>query len=383
MLNQRFKLDTEIIFGLDCILQLPKEGKKFGEKVLLVTGKNSLKANGILDHTLTILQDEGIHVSVYAEVEPEPSLNIVKKGLDLARSDSVNWVIGIGGGSAMDVAKAIAGLFNLPGSVEEYFAGAVIDQAGLPLVTVPTTSGSGAEVTVNAVLSDPGTMTKQSIRSPLLAAKLTILDPRLTFSNTPQTTAYSGFDALVQAIEAYTSTGANPFTDIYAYTAIEKIGANLLTAYRDGQNEIARTEMAVGSLMAGVALTNARLGAVHGMAHSIGIRTGNPHGLVCAVLLVPVMRFNMAVSYPKYAMLAKALGHNTAGMDPIDAAAQGIKTIMSIQKKLGIPIPIRSLGITEADFPIIAEESLPSGSLKANPREVKYENIINILKENY
>jgi len=381
---QRFRLDTEIIFGPGSVRRLPEEGLRFGMKVLMVTGKYSLRRNGILDRVVAMLEAAGLKVVLFAEVEPEPSLGTVARGLSLAGTGEVDWVVGMGGGSAMDAAKAIAGLYRHPGEIKEYFQGKPVDEPGLPFIAIPTTAGSGAEVTVNAVLSDPDSLEKKSIRGRSLAAKLAIVDPELTVDNSPRVTAYSGFDALVQAIEAFTSTGANSLTDIYALEAVEKIGAYLYRAYSDGTDCEARAAVSLGSLMAGIALGNARLGAVHGLAHPLGIRTGKPHGLVCAVLLLPVMRFNLAVCYEKYARIAKALGHSIAGMDPIDAAAVGMKTIMTLRKNLGISSRIGSLGVTEADFPDIARASLMSGSsLKANPREVKYEDLINILKENF
>ena len=381
---QSFMLNTRIVFGMDAVRELPAIGKTYGNKVLLVAGKHATIHNGTLSRIESSLAEAGMVPIRFAEVEPEPSLQTLAKGLELARTEAVDWVLGVGGGSAMDTAKAIGALYHAGESIEYYFDGGPIESPGLPIVTVPTTAGSGAEVTFNAVLSDTERRIKQSIRgSQLMRPAVALVDPGLTFSLPPQATAYSGLDALVQAIEAFTSKGASPLTDIYALSAVERIGAHLLRAYQDGQDAKARSEMAMGSLMAGVALSNARLGAVHGLAHPIGIRTGKAHGLICAVLLVPVMRFNMAVSYEKYALIAKALGHSINGMDPIDAAAFGIKTLMGLEKKLGIPPRIRSLDLAEADLPAIVTESLPSGSLKANPREAKPEDLLNILRENF
>ncbi len=378
-----FALNTQIIFGNDALRELPEAGKNFGSKVLVVTGTTSATLNHVLPRVCNMLTVAELTPVVFAEISSEPTLDMIGRGLAFARRERVDWVIGLGGGSAMDAAKAIAGLYRAPEEPRYYFEGGPIETAGLPLVTIPTTAGSGAEVTWNAVLSHPERGVKQSIRAPQLAARLAIVDPKLTLSLPPELTAYSGIDALVQAIEAFTSKGANPLSDIYAYSAIERIGANLLKAFQNGADNDARTELALGSLMAGVALSNTRLGAVHGLAHSIGSRTGRPHGLVCAVLLIPVMRFNMPVSFERYALVGKALGQNVPGQDPIDAAAQGIKTIMTLIKKLGIPPHIHSLGVTEADLPAIVAASLPSESLKANPREAKAADLRNILLENF
>ncbi len=378
---QTFQLKTRIIFGSQSIRELPVEGMYFGPKVMVVTGKQALIKNGIIPKVEILLRGSGFQIIPFYEVEPEPSLETVEKGLQLAKDSDIDWVVGIGGGSAMDAAKVIAGLIRTDRNLKYYFEGGRLLQPGVPLVTIPTTAGSGAEVTLNAVLTDHQTKVKKSIRDPLLAANLTIVDPELTLSLPSSVTVHSGMDALVQAIEAYTSKGATPLTDVYSYSAIERIAANIYKVHQDGQDLQARSEMAMGSLMAGIALSVARLGAVHGMAHSIGVRGGKSHGLICAVLLVPVMRFNLSVSYEKYGEIAKALGLKIIAGDAIDAAAAGMKFIMTLERKLGIFEHITDLGITEADFPAIIEESLSSGSTKANPREAKAEDLMNILHE--
>ena len=378
---QRFQLSTKIVFGMETLRELPNEAKDFGKNVLVVTGKHSLIDNGVLQRVNILLRSSGFVPVFFSEVEPEPSLATVANGLAMARSEEVDWVIGLGGGSAMDAAKAIAGLYYCDRDVQYYFDGGLIEKGGIPLVTIPTTAGSGAEVTFNAVLSDHQNKVKRSIRDPKLAAKIAVVDPQLSFSAPQQVTVYSGVDALVHAVEAYISKGANSLTDIYALAAIELLGKNLFSVYHDSNNVAARTEMSMGSLMAGIALSIARLGAVHGLAHPIGMRTGKPHGLICAVLIVPVMRFNLAVSHEKFANIASALGAKIPGGDTIDAGAMAIKTIMNLNRKLGIPPHINSLGITEEDFPEIIQESLGLGSMDANPREANAADLMNILCE--
>ncbi len=378
---ERFQLRTKIVFGMETLRELPNEAKDFGKNVLIVTGKHSVIDNGVLQRVNILLRGSGFAPVFFSEVEPEPSIETIAKGLAMARSEEADWVIGLGGGSAMDAAKVIAGLYHCEQDVKYYFGGGLIEKEGIPLVTIPTTAGSGAEVTFNAVLSDHQNRIKQSIRDPKLAAKITIVDPQLTLSAPDSVTIYSGTDALAQGIEAYISKGANALTDIYALGAIERLGKYLLQVHQDSHNVTARIEMSKGSLMAGIALSVARLGAVHGLAHSIGIRTGKPHGLVCAVLLVPVMRFNLAVSHEKFAKIAAAMGSKLPGGDLIDAGAFAIKNIMGLMRKLEIPAHISSLGISEADFPEIIKESLNSGSMKANPREATAEDLMNILSE--
>ncbi len=378
---QKFQLRTKIIFGMETLRELPNEAKDFNKNVLVVTGKHAAIDNGVLQRVNILLRGSGFAPVFFSEVEPEPSIDTVARGLAMARSEEADWVIGLGGGSAMDTAKVIAGLYHCTQDVPYYFNGGLIEKKGIPLIAIPTTAGSGAEVTFNAVLSDHQNKVKQSIRDPKLAAEIAIVDPQLTLSAPESVTVYSGADALVQAIEAYISKGANALTDIYALAAIELLSKNLPKVQQDSNDIDARVDMAMGSLMAGIALSVARLGAVHGLAHSIGIRTGKPHGLICAVLLVPVMRFNLAVSFEKFAKIAGVIGAKFTSGDSIDAGALAIKNIMNLHRKLGIPAHIDSLGISETDFPEIIKESLDSGSMKANPREATTEDLMNILYE--
>ncbi|MCL6615420.1 MAG: iron-containing alcohol dehydrogenase, partial [Firmicutes bacterium] len=220
-------------------------------------------------------------------------------------------------------AKAASGLAPAEGGIEEYFTGRPLPGPALPWVAVPTTAGTGAEVTPNAVLTDPGTRIKQSIRSDLLFARAAVIDPELTLALPPNQTTYSGMDALSHAIEAYVSKGANDLTDVFALEAARLIPANLLRAHEGGGLE-ARTALARASLLAGVALANARLGAVHGLAHPLGVYYDLPHGLVCAVLLPWVMRFNLQVAYEKFARLAEVWGVAPGG-DVFDRAAAAVR----------------------------------------------------------
>ena len=381
---QTFEMTTKVIFGIESLRELPTIGRTLGKKVLVVTGKTALIDNGVLHRVETLLNGAGFQMTAFSEVEPEPSLDTVRKGLALGRSIQADWVIGLGGGSAMDVAKAIAGLFGGENELEFYFDGGKIMQPGIPLVTIPTTSGSGAEVTHFAVLSDRVRKIKRPIEGNSFAACIAVIDPQLSMSTPDQVTIYSGLDALTQGIEAFTSKDSTALSDIYAFSAVERISNNLLNVYHDGQDIKARTEMTLGSLESGIALRNAGMGAVHGLAHPIGIRTGKPHGLVCAVLLLPVMRFNLSACYEKYARITKAMGLNTVGgSDTIDVAALSMKHILSLERKLGIPTHISGLGITEAELPQIVAEALTTPAMKSNPREATADDLLNILRENF
>jgi alcohol dehydrogenase class IV len=278
-------------------------------------------------------------------------------------------VIGVGGGSILDLAKAVAGLM-IPNrkSVRDYFYGEAITERGIPWVAVPMTSGTGAEATPNSVLSD-GKILKQSIRGDRSwLAKLVILDPQLTVSSPPNVTAYSGLDALTQAIESYTSKKATVLTEPYSFTAAKLIAKSILVAYEHPEDEQARTDMASGSLLAGMALANARLGIVHGVAHSIGLHFDVPHGLVCGTLLPWAIVYNQEVCADKYKELVQGMGVGNCADDLAD-------WVRKINSHLGIPHSIKAFGVQRDDLKKIVEESMPSGSLKANPGTTSEEDL--------
>ncbi|NPV53530.1 MAG: iron-containing alcohol dehydrogenase [Firmicutes bacterium] len=380
-----FQTAGRIIYGRGSISQLSGEAARLGRKALLVTGMSSLKRLGVLDKVISPLQCKGVEVVLFNKVEAEPSIRTVELGIEEARRHHCDLVISIGGGSAIDVGKVVAGLVMAPGSVKEYFLGErEIVEKGLPFIAIPTTAGTGAEVTMNSVLTDPEELVKQSIRSPFLLADVALVDPELTLTLPPHITAYSGMDALTQAIEGFTSKGAGPVTDALALRAAELIGRNLLRAYEVPGDIEAREALATGSLMAGMAFASARLGAVHGLAHPIGVRYHKPHGLVCAVLLPGVMRFNLPVVTGKYAEVAAALGAGEAGTASAAGipAEAGIRFIEHLLDRLGIPRKLSGIGLVEEDIAKIAEEALPSGSTKANPRDVTHEDLVNILRQN-
>ena len=375
---KQFYLPTRIVTGEGCFAGLGEHVAAYGQRAMLVCGSNSLRTSGQLDRALELLQDH--NMVVYDAVSDEPTLDIVQQGLDLARGKEVDVVIGIGGGSAMDTAKAVAGLYTHPGSVDDYFGKRrEVTGGGLPWIAVPTTAGTGAEVTKNAVLKSPRHEKKSSLRHDGWFASVALIDPELTVSAPPEITAASGSDALTQAIEAYTSIGASPTTDALATDAIARIGRSLERAYRDGRDLAARADMLYSSMLAGMAFSNARLGGVHGMAHPLGYRYHIPHGLLCGLLLPYTMDYNIAYATEKYARVASLLGIDTRGLDDHTAARQAVERARALVAAVGIPTHLRTLGVVEEDFPIIAQASLPSGSLKHNPRPLAAQDVQAIL----
>ena len=377
---RRFYLPTTIVTGEGCFAELGKQAAGYGTRAVLVCGARSLRASGRLEQALADLREAGLTTTVYDAVSGEPTLDIVQEGLDRARAEDAQMIIGIGGGSAMDTAKAIAGLYTHPGTVYKYFdRQRQIEGGGLPWIAVPTTAGTGAEVTKNAVLIDPSHDLKASLRHDAWFAQAALVDPELTLSAPPRVTAASGSDALTQAIEAYTSIGAMPVTDALAIQAIARIGRSLERAYHDGQDILARADMLYGSMLAGMALANARLGGVHGMAHPLGYRYHIPHGLVCGLLLPYTMAYNIDYATDKYAHVARLLGIDTRGIDTHVAAEKAVERARELVIEVGIPMHLGEFGVKREDFSTIVEESLPSGSLKHNPRPLAARDIEAIL----
>lgn len=367
MMAATFRTARKIITGCGSLGQLPSVVNELGQHALLVTGRRAMRRAGVTDRVRADLESAGCSVAVFDDVPAEPGFDSVDAGRVLLERRNADVVIGIGGGSVVDVAKAIAGLAYAEQPTAAFFAGQAMPDRGAAIVAVPTTAGTGAEVTCNSVLSDPNNPVKQSIRGDVLMPAVALVDPELTVSMPPAVTARSGMDALTQAIESYWSIHATPITEALALHAIELISGSILDAFNDGSNIDARRAMAYGSLTTGMAFANSRLGAVHGLAHPLGARYHIPHGEVCAILLPHVMRLNRPAVPAKYDRISHIVGQDAA-----DYAAD-------LLTRLDIPTTLEHVAISRNDFDVIVEESMPSGSLKANPKQVAPDDLLAIL----
>jgi len=357
-----------LIVGPGSIVELGAAAASLGRRALLMTGRRALRESGTTREILRILGEANVTVTVFEEVESEPCCETCDRAREILRTRGCDVVIGAGGGSALDAAKVAAGLAAEEAPTLDFWNGTVPTHAGVPFVAVPTTSGTGAEATRNGVITNPGIPAKKSIRDDAFMAKRVVLDPELTLSVPPEVTAQSGMDALVQAIESFTSIHANAVTDAWSFQAIRLLKDSVLLAYRDGSDLSARSDAAHGSLLAGLALSNARLGLVHGLAHPLGARAHIPHGLACAVLLPPVMRFNREACAEKYTRLDHIMN------------GDAVTFVENLMRALDIPPNLKTFGVQPDDVPLLVQESLPSGSLKANPREATPEACTEILR---
>ena len=302
---------------------------------------------------------------------PEPPLNNVDELIELGRKEAVNAVIAMGGGSTIDAAKATAAIIPKKGHTADYFFGEKeITCKGLFFAALPTTAGTGAEITNNAVLTDKKGKVKKSIRHASMVADVAIIDPQLTLSMPPSITAASGLDALTQAIESFTSASANAVSKALAKSAVVKIMNSLLPAYQNGNNTAYREIMAEGSLLSAMAFSQSGLGAIHGLAHPIGSLLGLAHGLTCSILLAPVMEWNAPVCKEMYQELAEVCGFVNQN--------EFMAKICELRKNMQVPSGFSELGLHESHFPFIVA-NCRSKSMRCNPREMSDAEVVEFL----
>ncbi len=380
----RFEFATanRIIFGAGTFGECGSLAARMGHRALVVTGRSVERAAPLLD-SLKTHQVEAVTFSVPGE----PTVDLVREGVHTARAIGCDVVIGVGGGSALDTAKAIAVLVTNEGDLFDYLEvigrGQPLTRPALPCIAVPTTSGTGSEVTRNAVLSSPEHRVKVSLRSHLMLPALALVDPELTRSMPPQVTAASGLDAFTQLIEPYVSRRANVLTDVLCREGISRVARSLYRACVDGDDMAAREDMALASLFGGLALSNAGLGAVHGLAGPMGGMFEAPHGALCGCLLPHVMAVNvraLRARMPESQALRRyeEVGRILTG-DPEATAEDGAAWVERLVEKLGIP-SLSAYGVTTADFPAVAERAALASSMQSNPIALTREEMEEILR---
>lgn len=376
-----FATAGRILFGSGTSCQVPALASGLGRRALVVLG-----GSGRGREVMTAgLAEAGVG-SVVLNVSGEPTIQLVDQATRAARAEGCDLVIAQGGGSVIDAGKAVAGLLANSGDVLDYLelvgGGKPLTNPGVPLVAVPTTAGTGAEVTRNAVLDVPERKVKASLRSHHLLARLAVVDPELTLSMPPEVTAYTGMDALTQLIEPFVSNAANPLTDGVCREGLGRAARSLARAYRDGSDLAAREEMALAALFGGIALANAKLGAVHGFAGVLGGATGHPHGALCARLLPFVMEANIRAAEGRgdpaitrrYVEIARTLTG-----DPSADARDGASWVHELCAELEVP-PLREAGLSVADGGRLISLARRASSMRGNPVELSDEELRGIFE---
>lgn len=361
-----FQNTPRILMGPGCIGQIGTEIKRLGCARVMIVTDPGIVAAGLAERLETILAQGGIAFSRFDEVAPDPNLEIALSALDALRTSGADGVIGLGGGSAIDIAKTAAVLADNSGNLDDYFGIDLIPGPGRPTIIVPTTAGTGSEVTPIVILSDETEKLKKGIVSPHLIPSAALLDPELTLGLPPHVTAATGMDALIHGVEAFTSKNAYPMTDMLACRAIELIAGHIRTAFANGQDLHARACMLEGSLLAGMAFANAGVTAVHAFAYPIGATFHIPHGVANSIMLAPVMEFNMLGNLHKFARMASLLGENTAGMSERQSALTAVQALRTLSQDLEIPAHLSRFGVEAADIPMLAEGVMKVTRLLAN-----------------
>ena len=357
----RFEFATaaRIVFGEGVLAEVPAASREFGTRPFLVTGRSPARA--------------ALPAVATFAVEGEPTVDLLRRGVEACRKVRADVVIALGGGSAIDAGKAIAALIANGGDVLDYLEvigkAQPLERPSVPFIAIPTTAGTGSEVTRNSVLASPQHGVKASLRSPFMLPRLAVVDPELTYALPPAVTASTGLDALTQLIEPYVSVRANPMTDAVCLEGIGRAARALARAWRDGDRE-ARHDMALASLFGGLALANAGLGAVHGFAAPVGGMFPAPHGAVCAALLPHAMEINIRAlrasgtaspALERYTVVARTLTGSAEA-----SAEDGAAWVSRLCRELQIP-PLAAYGVRREDVPALVEKAARASSMKGNP----------------
>jgi alcohol dehydrogenase len=381
---QIFNTVRRIVSGFGSLETLGDEIKRLkGTKIFIVTDPG-IKSAGLVDLMAGVLDRMKINHRFFTEVEPDPKIEVVFSSLAAARDFGPDLIIGFGGGSSLDISKVTSVMLTNAVSIEKYFGMELVPEPGIPLILVPTTAGTGSEMTSICVLSDTQNKVKKGIVSEHMFARVALLDPQLTLGLPPHITAMTGMDALVHAIESYTGVRATLFTDTLNLQAICLIATNLRQAYAHGENREARENMLNASCLAGMAFSNTQNGLDHALALAIGGKFHLPHGLLTAFILPWVMEYNLLANPEKFIQIARAFGENPDGLPEVEGARLSVRAIKSLLDDLGISYRLSDYGVPREEIPALAKATVGAARLISNnPRKVSEKEVIRLLEGNY
>lgn len=395
-----FHTAGQLLFGRDAVAHTGEVVRSLGGRRCLVVTDKILVGAGIAERVTRPLAAAGVEVELFAGGEPEPRVSVAEECVAVGRAFKPDVVLGLGGGSNMDLAKITATVLAHGGTCRDYAGDGVVPAPVLPLVCVPTTAGTGSEVSAASVLSDPEQATKFGILSNFLRPRVALVDPLLTVSCPPKVTADSGIDALTHAIEALTAVsnedfplpegertvyqGHHPMGDLVAERAIELVGKFLRRAVADGGDLEARDGMALAATLAGMAFSNVGVAVVHALEYPIGGATHCSHGAGNGLLLPYVMDFNKSACLERTARIARLLGEDVAGLSDAEAAAVAVQAVARLRDDIGVPGRLRVLGATELQLAGFAEKAFTvKRILRVNPRPVTRDDLLSILRAAY
>ena len=363
----------KLLFGPGALAELKKE-INVNERPLIVTDEGVVRA-GILKKVTDLLQEAGIRYELFDRVAADPSIGVFEKAAALYKEKGCTSLIGLGGGSSIDVAKGVAIIATNEGTLKEYASGKPVEGVLPWLCAIPTTAGTGSESTAITVVFDPESKVKMALKTPAIVPRLALLDPLLLASVPPKVAAETGADALTHAIESYLAPSGHAITEALALSAVRMIMCNLLKFVANPHDVKAAGQMHLASCMAGLSMTNTGLGLVHALAHPAGAYFHASHGLYCAVYLPVVMEFNAPACPEKFVSLADAAGRDVRGLSPEEGSAEAIGAVRDLFAKLGLPRKLSEIGIRFELQPKMVDDALESRSAKNSPRKVEPEQV--------
>lgn len=377
-----FSIPQNIIFGAGTLEKLPELSMRFkGEKAFIISGPN-LKRTGLVEKCAEALKKAGIGSEAFTETEGNPCTDTVNKAAAMFRASGADFIVAFGGGSPLDVAKAAAILGTYGGQIVDYEGMGKVPGPVVPIIAIPTTAGTGSEVTAFSVITDSARNYKFTVGSTHLLPEYAILDPELITTVPEKTAAACGVDALVHALESYLSLAASPFSDMMALKALELIGGNLRAYAANRKNRGAAEAMLQGSLFAGIAFSHARLGNVHAMSHPVSAYFGVPHGLANAILLPTVVSYNELADLGKYYDIYRRIS-----LCPVSrrkfTPPMLTEEIRALNQALDIPDSLSKAGVTEELFEAMADDAMKSGNIAVNPRYTTREDILGLYRKAY
>ncbi|MDM5338550.1 iron-containing alcohol dehydrogenase [Fictibacillus enclensis] len=377
-----FSCRTEVIFGEGSVQKLSGVLTSQQFTKLAVICDEGVRNAGLLDDVLAQIEVDGASYSIFSDVEPNPSSRTVQKGQRFLSDSGADAIIAVGGGSPLDTAKAVAVVATNPGDISQYEGVDQFVNEPIPLIAIPTTSGTGSEVTNNTVITDLDRQYKFTVISRKLSPRWAIVDPLLTLTLPRHLTASTGLDALVHAIESYLSTASTPLTEALALEAIRVISGNLRQAVYNGDNRKARTDMLYGSLVAGLAFNHTRLGNVHAMSHPLSAMYQVPHGIANSILLPHVMEFNRLAVPEKFVQIAKAMGEvNDESKSMLELSKESVKAVQRLAADIGIPETFEEFNVREESLLPMAKDAMKSGNILVNPRKTTIKDILDLYRK--
>lgn len=373
-----YKNTTQITYGINALKEVKSIIDQQGFQNTLIVTDPGISQTGLIDELTQYVKH--INYDVFKECQPNPTVANCYDALEKLKAIDGEVVIAIGGGSSIDVAKAVALLATNDGKIEEYEGIDTFENDLLPLIAIPTTAGTASEVTNFTVITDEEREYKFTIGGVRIAPEWAVVDPVVTLSLPPHITASTGLDALVHAIESYTSKMANPITKTLAREAICKISSNLRQAVYNGEMKY-RDEMLMGSLLAGLAFNNTRLGNCHALSHPVSAIYGVPHGVANAILIPHVMQFNIKSAPELFADIAEDMGEKLDGLTLLEKAQKSVDAVRKLARDIGIPEDFSSFGVEHSQIDKMTKDALLSGNIAVNPRITKYDDVVGLYKQ--